>query len=316
MRNYDHQINQLQQAVGAAHAKLGAMGQATHAAAQVQMELERQKRDIENLAQALTQVKAQASGDPEHVRYIEQIPGRRIPFDFMVTIPMGAGVTAMQQQSSVVSQDGPFVAVARYATFQSALQYTVQDPETLAVASFFGRSYGRFRPIHSAWDLNDSQLPFQPVVGAAFPGTGAGIYASPTNHSSFRSMQFDGMIRFQAEGASFHRQNIDLPSVFYTQQINEAFPLGALDFFERGSVLSWSVTPLHTNNPEFGNVSGFATGGFYPFLSSQYDVHEGILDPYIVDQETDPATRLPNGILTIGFHGYRIIQPPGTVALR
>ena len=165
------------------------------------------------------------------------------------------------------------------------------------------------------WDLSDSMLGYQPVVGAALPGAGAGIYASPSNHSSFRSMEFDGLIEFINQGSGFRRQNIQLPSAFYTAEINSPFALGALDFFERGEVLEWNVTPLHSNNPLAGNVQGFGIGGVYPFLSSQYDVHEGILDPEVQDETTDPITRLPNGILIIGFHGYRIIQPPGTVSL-
>jgi hypothetical protein len=164
-------------------------------------------------------------------------------------------------------------------------------------------------------DLHDGQLGYQPIVGAALPGTGVGIYASPSNHSSFRTMEFDGVINFQNQGSGYMRQNIDLPSSFYSTEINSPFPLGALDFFERGEVLQWKVTPLHVNNPPAGNVSQFAAGGVYPFLASQYDVHEGILDPVIQAQTTDPVARLPDGILTIGFHGYRIIQPPGVVSM-
>ena len=67
------------------------------------------------------------------------------------------------------------------------------------------------------------------------------------------------------------------------------------------------------NNPPVGNVNSF--NGSYPFAESQYDVHEGVLDEFIDQQTEDPVTRLPEGILTIGFHGYRIIQPPGTVSL-
>jgi hypothetical protein len=96
---------------------------------------------------------------------------------------------------------------------------------------------------------------------------------------------------------------------------NDPFPLAALDFFERGETLQWLVKPTHPNNPFYGNVSSFGTGGTFPFLDSQYDVHEGILDQEDLAATTDPVTRLPDGLLIIGFHGFRIIQPPGTVSL-
>lgn len=314
MRDLSYQVHQLQQSVGAAMAQnrdlRGALAQESQDNGQLRRELERQKQELNNLSQAMSNLRGQGSGDPEHIRYVEQIPGRRIPFDLMVNIPIGANIASEQPAATTISQDGPFVAVARYATFQSALEYTVTTEGQ--TASFQGRSFGRFRPIHSAWDLNDSQV-INPIAGLAAPGTGAAIFASPSNHSSFRSMQFDGLIRFQNQGSGFLRQNIGLPSAFYTQQINSPFALGALDFFERGEVLEWKVTPLHVNNPSFGNASGFASGGFYPFNGSQYDVHEGILDPLIDGQETEPVVRLPQGILTIGFHGYRIVQPPGVI---
>lgn len=318
MRNLDQHVAALRQQVSAAHAKLNQLGQTQHndqgRFAQLQQEHQRFRNDLNQFASTLSRLEARASGDPEHVRYIEQIPGRRVPFDMLVQIPIGANITAEQQQVTTVSQDGPFVAVARFAIFQSALQFSVNDGQG-AVATFQGRSYGRFRPIHSAWDLHDGQRGYQPTVGAALPGTGNAIYASPDNHSSFRTMEFDGVIDFQNQGSAYQRQNMQLPTAFYTTEINSPFSLGALDFFERGEVLQWKVTPLHVNNPPAGNVSAFAAGGFYPFLDSQYDVHEGILDPEVAQQQTDLVTRLPDGILTIGFHGYRIIQPPGPVSM-
>ena len=317
-RDIDLRLHNMERQIAAAHAKLNGLGQASHnggaQSAAVQRELQQQRQELQQFQQTLARLQAKGSGDPDHIRYIEQIPGRRIPFDMMVQIPIGSNVTAQQQASTTISQDGPFVAVARYATFQSAYTFSVDDGSG-NTSTFQGRSYGRLRPIHSAWDLNDGQAGYQPVVGAALPGGGQGIYASPSNHSSFRTMQFDGNIEFQNQGAGFRRQNIPLPSSFYTTSINEPFALGALDFFERGEVVEWKVTPLHVNNPPAGNVSGYAAGGFYPFLDSQYDVHEGILDPVVAEQQTDLVRRLPEGILTIGFHGYRIIQPPGPVSM-
>jgi hypothetical protein len=285
----------------------------------IRQELERQRRDVQNIADAMARVRGESGNGGDYraddIRYIESIPGRRIPFDMFVTMPIGSTITSEQQQSVVVSQDGPFVAVARLAAFQSAFQFNRTDPDTGAQASFVGRSYGRWRPFHSAWDLNDAGAGvFPPTTGAAPPGTGAAFYASPSNHSSFRTMQFDGVINFLNQGAAYHRSNDPIPSAWYSTAINSPFELGAFDFFERGETLQWKATPLHANNPDAGNASGFGAGGLFPFIGSQYDVHEGIVDP--VSQATsDPIGRLPDGILYLGYHGFRIIQTPGPVAL-
>jgi hypothetical protein len=284
-------------------------------------EVERLRRDLENLGGALSAVQGSGPGNgnvsqSDHIRYIESIPGRRIPFDMLVDIPIGANVTGEVQGTRTISQDGPFVAVARFATFQSAYQFKSVDPQTQEEATFQGRSFGRYRPINSAWDLNDASAGvLNPVAGIAFPGTGAPIVASPTNLSGFRSMEFDGVIEFLNQGAAYPRSNQEVPSSFYTTSINAPFQLGSLDFFERGETLQWKIRPTHVNNPNAGNLSGYAAGGLYPFLASQYDVHEGISDPLNPVATQDPISRLPDGILVIGLHGFRIVQPPGPVRI-
>jgi len=315
-------LGQLQQQVGyaAANARqaMDAVKAAQGQSALLQQSQQQMMRDLQNLASAVGAVKGQSFGGGnvnDHVRYIESIPCPRIPYDMIVSIPIGADTFAEQQGTKTVSQDGPFVAVARYATFQSAFQFSRIDPETSAQAAFQGRSFGRYRPIHSAWDLGDGAAGYQPTAGLAFPGTGAPIVASPSNHSSFRTMQFDGTIEFLNQGVGYFRSSDPVPSAFYSSEINSVFQLGSLDFFERGETLQWKVRPTHVANPPAGNLSGYAAGGLYPFLSSQYDVHEGISDPLNPLATSDPISRLPNGILVVGLHGFRVIQPPGPVRL-
>jgi hypothetical protein len=283
-----------------------------HAA--IKQELMAQKASNEALAAALSRVQVQRRvGDP-HIQRIENIPGRRIPFDLLVDIPIGNNISATQQGTITVSQEGPFVAVARFATFLSTYQFQVRDPETGgAPATFQGRSFGRYRPISSVFDLNDGQ-PYSEVSQlVAFPGTGAPHVASPSNESPFRSMETDLRILFTNAGSSFPRSNQEVPSTFWAKHIADPFELGALDVFERGEVLAFNVLPLHVNNPPFGNIQQFgAPNPAYPFLESGWDAVEGINDqndPAAAD--ADPVTRLANGILTIGFHGYRIVQQPG-----
>lgn len=206
------------------------------------------------------------------------------------------------------------VCTCRYATFLSAFAFEVRDPEDPGVVdNFNGRSFGRYRPIHSAWDLNDGQPYSEVVQAAAFPGTGAPHVASPSNASPFRTMEPDFRIRFENAGSSFPRSNIEVPSSFWTTEINSPFMLGALDVFERGEVLTFKVLPLHPNNPAFSNILGFgAPNPAFPFVDSGWDAVEGVSDPNVVAAAAvDPVTRVQDGILTIGFHGYRIVQPAG-----
>jgi hypothetical protein len=273
---------------------------------------------VNNQLNALTkliQMSRTGANTPPNLQYVENIPGRRIPFDLLTMIPIGNNLSSVQQGTITVSQEGPFVAVSRFATFLSQFQLQRIDPVTGAKAQFFGRSFGRYRPIHSAWDIMDG-MPRQEVTqSVAFPGTGAPHTLSPSNGSPFRTMEADYSIEFLNAGSSFPRSNMPVPSSFWTSQINSAFDLGALDVFERGEQLTFNVLPQHVNNPSFGNIQSFSAGdaGNYPFLASGWDYIEGINDQ-VNDAagSTDPITRLANGILIIGFHGYRIVQPPGS----
>ena len=272
---------------------------------------------------------------------IEDIPGRRVPYVLAVNIRIGDNSTSQREASVTISQEGPFVAVRRMAIFQSAHQFQVTDPDSGQVSRFTGRSFGRFRPIHSAWDIMDSQHnaiadsatwflnalanPGIPV-GTELPAAALGI---PSSMSSFRTMEFDGVVEVVNAGSSFPRQNIEIPTAFWANQINGPWDLGALDFFERGEVLTVRVQPLHVNNPPAGNVDSScvfpvtANGGTgWPFLDGQYDAHEGICTPGAVTLgsdnplavnvlATDVVARLPDGILTFAWEGYRIIQPVG-----
>lgn len=305
-----------QQAAGAAAAARQAVGHAQAAglkADQVMMQLKQQAMELTMLRDALSRVNVQAQrGDP-NIQRIENTPGRRIPFDFICEIPFTAGNAAVQQNTITIDQSGPFIAVARYAAFVSTYQFVVTDQESGNQATLNGRSFGRCRPVHSMHDLNDGQ-PFSSVQQAvAFPGTGAPHIASPSNASPFRSMEMDFRIAMQEQGSSLRRQNIPLYSSLWSKATGDAFELGSLDFFERSQVILFEVQPLHTPNADFGNVFGFAgPDNVWPFAASGWDTIEGVSDPAMdTDNDTDPVTRVPQGVLQIGFHGYRIIQPPG-----
>lgn len=283
---------------------------AAQAVANMQAQHAAQQQSITQLAQAVSKVQVYGGQNPD-IQRIENIPGRRVPFDYLVDIPIGPNITSVQPGTITISQEGPFVAVARYATFLSQYQFERTDANG-AKTVFSGRSFGRYRPIHSAWDLNDGQIVSEVSQAVAFPGTGAPHVVSPPNASPFRSMEGDYRIKFENAGSSYPRSNIEVPSPFWTKAINEPFDLGALDFFERGEVLTFKVLPTHANNASFGNAFGFgAPNPLFPFSEAQWDAVEGINDPNTADLTEDPIVRAPQGVLTIGFHGYRIIQPPG-----
>lgn len=316
------QLAQLNASVGSANATAREALKKVELATQAQLERDRSLQasltaaaaSQEALKNALSRLQLQGvQGDP-NIQRVENIPGRRIPFDLLVEIPLPANQTATQQQTYVIPQTGPFVATARYATFLSLLQFQTLNANSQVTGTFNGRSYGRFRPISSVGDLNDGQIVdpvINPAGAPAFPGTGQPYLPSVSSASPFRSMEGDFRLEFQEEGASIVRQNRPVPSCFWSKGFCEPVELPCLDFFERNSVLKFSVTPTRPLNPAFGNAFSFTGGGNnYPFADAQYDQVEGIVD-YPQTSETDLVRRNPAGVLIVGFFGYMIVQPAG-----
>jgi hypothetical protein len=240
-------------------------------------------------------------GRPD-IQRIENIPGRRIPYDLTVAIPIAANSTSPQDVPVTISQDGPFVAVRRYATFLSAFQFQVTIQS--AVNTFNGRSFGRYRPVSSVLDLFDSSGGHTQPVGAASPGTGLFALVSANQKSPFRTMEFDGTISYES-GSGYHRQSGPVPSSLWAPGFEFAQEMPVLDFFERGDVITFRATPNHTNNPAAGNIQTLV--GQLPYLDSQYDTTEGIVYGSAIASGSDIVTRQPDGILIVGFSGFKIL---------
>jgi len=253
---------------------------------------------------------------------VEDIPGRRIPYVLSMDLYVGRNQTSPVEQSVTISQEGPFIAVRRVMSFRSLYGFTYTD-ESGAVGRFTGRSYGRYRPTSSAWDLNDAQN----NIIVTTPNPPVGIYPGAPGYTSsmagYRSMELDALVEVIVQGASYPRQNYPVPSAMWSTNLNGPVDLGALDFFERGEQLTVKLTPTHPNNPEFGNASGltiFGTAG-WPFAKGQFDPHEGIVTPggiAMADNTlslapSDPIERMPDGVVTVAWEGYKIIQPTGPV---
>jgi len=303
-------------------------------------EVSQLKNELGGMRAMMERMSIERSRTPDVYR-IEDIPGRRIPWVVVFDIPIDANVTSVQPVSQPISQEGPFVCLRRWGVFQSAYEFQTTDSQG-NVARINGRSYGRYRPIHSVCDINDSQHStdaaywyYQSLLNAAAPGDPlpSGTLALPSNASGFRTMEFDGRIGLQVAGSTMPRQNEPIPSAFWTSEQNGPVTLGALDFFTQGEVITARVSPLHANNPAAGNVAGDAVlpnvqGGGpvagWPFGAGQFDVHEGIATPGAstlggADPNlptllaTDSVERLPVGILTLALEGYRIIQVAGAI---
>lgn len=245
---------------------------------------------------------------------IEEIPGRRIPYDLTVQIGVPDNQLSPLPASYTISMDGPFVAVARYATFISAYSFQVTDGES-NVQRYSGRSWGRQRPISSVLDLMDAVGGWvdgttETLVGDCDDATPApALVSRPVSRSPFRTMEMDAYVTLK--NSVFPRQNQKVPSSLWSPGFNQMLQLPVLDYFEKGDTVEFEIEPLHINNPNAGNIQALL--GSMPYLNGQYDGHEGITyDAWACDAGvSDVIQRRPQGIYVIGLLGFRILQPPG-----
>ena len=292
----------------------------SHALGAAQQDSAAQAEEVAKLKGVIEGMKitgsAGVAGRPDMLT-IENIPGRRIPFDVTVQISVPANLSGTVTGTYTLSMDGPFVAVARYATFISTYTFQVSDGQN--ITRYVGRSWGRQRPISSVTDIMDGMTGWneagiynlQAVEGCDEEEVSPNpvVLARPTNRSPFRTMGFDGYVSLK--NSVYPRQNQQVPTSLWAPGFTQNQQLPVLDYFEKGEIIEFEIEPLHVNNPAAGNIQAFL--GSMPYLAGQYDGHEGIgYTSWACDPGTaDVITRRPDGILVVGLLGFRILQPPG-----
>lgn len=246
----------------------------------------------------------------ERIRYIEDIPGKRVPyfmqFGLSIPGPTSPSITLAGSRLSdvkTVSQDGPFVCTTYLAAF-SLKTFSIgpygsegdgrpNDPP--AGTEVITPLTGRWRPVASTAD------PFSGAyIGAQ---TGPLTLANAQAVQTFRPGEVDFTFEIADEGVDRLRQNqIAIPSRYLFSEFDRPMYLPVSDFFERGSSIRFSATMLRdigfaeVNWPALPN--GFAEGSLQPPP-----------DPTsITDINSGRAVVALGGTLVFTMLGYKILQ--------
>lgn len=257
----------------------------------------------------LQKLRAMLKKAAERIRYIEDIPGKRVPyfmqFEIEIPGPSTPGTTIAGTRLSntkQVSQDGPFVATTYLGAFEmktfsigpygDANDGRPNDPA--AGAEVITPLTGRFRPLASSAD---------PFAGAYIgyslgPVTVAGAQAVQT----FRPGTIDFLFEVADEGVDRLRQNqVPIPSRYIFSEFDRPLYLATSDFFSRGSSIRFSATL--TRELGFAEVNyallpnGFAEGNQVPPP-----------DPTAAAVGIGRVPVSIGGTLYFTMHGYKILQ--------
>lgn len=286
--------------------------QSERASAQVQALTQRYSKILqiaEDQKMEIDQLRAAVRKAAERIRYVEDIPGKRVPYfmSFRIEIPGPTAPTTTVagerlSDSQPISMDGPFVCTTYLSAFQMKTyslgpyddgQGNGRPNDPVAGTEVITPLTGRFRPVASSAD---------PFAGAYIGyGTGPVSVAGAQTVQSFRPGAIDFLFEIADEGVDRLRQNqIPLPSRYLFSEFDRPMYLPVSDFFERGSSVRFSATL--TRELGFAEVN-------YPLLSTGFS--EGNLNP-----APDPAAANEVGRLVVGvggtlyftMQGYKILQ--------
>ena len=251
------------------------------------------------------------------IRYIEDIPGKRVPYfmGFSISVPGQSNPTVSLTGSRLsdtkqVSQDGPFVATTYLSAFMlrcfslgpyAGTNTAIGRPNDPDIGSEVSTPLtGRFRPVSSSAD---------PFSGAYIgPGIG-GIPAAAANVAAAQAVQtfrpgiIDFLFEVADEGTDRLRQNqIPIPSRYLFSEFDRPLYLPVSDFFERGSAIRFSATL--TRDIGFAEIN---------YASLPNNFQEGGVSP-----PPDPVANNPTesgrmivalgGTLYFTMLGYKILQ--------
>lgn len=208
------------------------------------------KIEIKRLRQAVKKA-------AERIRYIEDIPGKRVPYfnQFQINIPGQTSPTVSLagtrlSDTKQISQDGPFVCTSYLSAFLlrcfSLGPYLGVDdaggrPSDPPVGSEVVTPLtGRWRPVASTAD------PFSGAyIGYGIGGipAAAGSIADAQAVQTFRPGTVDFLFDIADEGIDRLRQNsVPIPSRYLFSEFDRPLYLPVSDFFERGAAIKFGAT--------------------------------------------------------------------------
>lgn len=272
----------------------------TRAYKQMSSDYEDNKLEVGKLRKALKKA-------AERIRYIEDIPGKRVPYfqTFQInypgpTDPSLSAAGERLSDSKPVSMDGPFVCTTYLSAFLMktyslgpfGTQVDGRPNDPPAGAEVITPLTGRWRPVASTADPFSGAY----IGGGMGPNTIAGAQATQT----FRPGTADFLFEIADEGVDRLRQNqVPIPSRYLFSEFDRPLYLPVSDFFERGSSIRFAATltrDFGLAEVNYSVYNGFGEGNLNPAP-----------DPTVATNAGRVMVAL-GGTLYFTMLGYKILQ--------
>lgn len=165
---------------------------------------------IKTLEKGTEEIKALLQKQADAPRWIEDIPGRRVPFTGVIELTIAANSTSRVEGVLTLSTDGPFVCTG--------------------IAMFFQRTTGSYS---GEWGPATT---FDARIAAANAQFGFDTLYDQVNIGSFD-------VELSEAGSDRNWQNASFASALFSPQSGGVYVLPVANVFGRSSVVSAKVTP-------------------------------------------------------------------------
>jgi len=274
---------------------------------------------LEDKSIELSQLKDTLRKAVSRIKYVEDIPGKRIPYflNFEVSMPGPDRPTftlvgTRLQDVKSVSMDGPFVCTTYMAAFRlktfslGPIDADTRQSDPPAGTEIITPLTGRFRPIASTADAMSGAF-IGPTVGALnVSDTSAGVPDGGAYFTrTFRPGTIDFLWEVADEGVDRNRQNQVLsPSRYLFSEFDRPLYLPIADFFERGSSIKFGCSLTHDLGFAELNFATYATDA-----GNWIDANIPAASTFSADSETRARMVVGlGGTLTFTMLGYKILQ--------
>lgn len=274
---------------------------------------------LEERSIELKQLKDTLNKAVSRIKYVEDIPGKRIPYflNYEIALPgpdrptftlIGSRLSDVKS----VSMDGPFVCTTYLAAFRlktfslGPIDADSRQSDPAVGSEIITPLTGRFRPISSTADPFSGAF-IGPTIGALnVSDTSAGVPDGGAFFTrTFRPGTIDFLWEVADEGVDRQRQNtVMTPSRYLFSEFDRPLYLPMSDFFERGSSIRFSCSLTRD--------LGFAELNFASYATTAGNWTEANVpdaDTYSADSETRGRMVVGlGGTLTFTMLGYKILQ--------
>jgi len=190
------------------------------------------KQDHKLLLDALEAEKRARESLARNTTYIDDIPGKQLPFKYQINIPITNGSTSSVTRTVEIHRDGPFIARRLFCSILITSVPTITRSQGSTTAAFdFTHMINRYIPVTSSPEYSNWAL-------ANYN------YASGVGNNVVLPPLFDFEWEYDDGSSDRRRQKERISGDVFAKHDEDGYFMNN-EMFDAGSIISFTIHPLH-----------------------------------------------------------------------